>query len=135
MTAVLGTSFALHTRNTMAGIVHGRVQMSVQRRLPQGAEVMAAGGVHFRVWAPRRQRVAVVLESGERTQLDLHPEGNGYFSALVAAAKDGSRYRYQLDDDTKGYPDPASRFQPEGPHGPSQVVDPRNFRWTDTPWR
>src|SRR3954462_9271000 len=109
--------------------------MSVQRRLPQGAEVMAAGGVHFRVWAPRRQRAAVGLESADHTALALQPEGNGYFSALVAAAKDGSRYRYRLHYEAKGYSDPASRFQPEGPHGPSQVVDPRNFRWTDTPWR
>ena len=43
----------------------------------------------------------------------------------------GARYRYRLDGGTDTYPDPASRFQPEGPHGPSEVVDPAAFPWTD----
>ena len=55
----------------------------VQRRMPMGAEP-AGGGVHFRVWAPRRKRVSVVLE-GSRA-LSLEPEGNGYFSSVVESA-------------------------------------------------
>ena len=51
------------------------------------------------------------------------------------AARAGDRYQFQLDDDEKLYPDPASRFQPEGPHGPSEIVDPAAFRWTDADWR
>jgi maltooligosyltrehalose trehalohydrolase len=53
----------------------------------------------------------------------------------VGGAGDGSRYRYRLDLDNRLYPDPASRFQPEGPHGPSQVVDPSRFAWTDGAWK
>lgn len=103
-----------------------------QRRLAVGAEVLPEGGVHFRVWAPRRQRVAVVLEGGPATPLE--PEGQGYYSGRVAAARAGSLYRYQLDGG-RAFPDPASRFQPEGPHGPSQVIAPAAFHWTDSGWR
>jgi len=112
---------------------------TISRRLPVGAEVQPAAGVHFRVWAPRRKRVDVVLEqvpehtgSGPRTS-ELDAEGNGYFSGLVLDARVGSLYRYRLDGG-EAYPDPASRFQPDGPHGPSQVVDPAAFRWTDQDW-
>jgi maltooligosyltrehalose trehalohydrolase len=101
------------------------------RRLPIGAEVQAEGGVHFRVWAPRRKTVHVAHERGETP---LASEGNGYFSGLVASAGPGLAYRYRLDGGNT-FPDPASRFQPEGPHGPSQVVDPRAFEWNDASWR
>jgi maltooligosyltrehalose trehalohydrolase len=87
--------------------------------------------VSFRVWAPRRKRVEVVLESGAAT--NLHPESGGYFSAVLAQAGDGARYRFRLDGG-EAFPDPASRSQPEGPHGPSQVVDPSRFAWSDSTW-
>jgi maltooligosyltrehalose trehalohydrolase len=103
------------------------------RRLPVGAEVQPGRGVHFRVWAPRCQRVDVVLEGTAGTQA-LENEGNGYFSGMMGAAADGTRYRYRLDG-ANAFPDPASRFQPEGPHGPSQVVDPSRFAWNDRAWR
>jgi maltooligosyltrehalose trehalohydrolase len=102
------------------------------RRRPVGAEVGAANQTHFRVWAPRRRRVAVVLEAGRGG--DLAAEGNGYFSGVLAAGA-GSRYRFRLDGEDKLYPDPGSRFQPEGPHGPSEVVDPDTFAWTDADWK
>lgn len=100
---------------------------AVQRRLPVGAEIVETG-VHFRVWAPKRKHVALVYEGGETP---LHPEDGGYFSVLLDRAKAGWRYRYRLDGEETLYPDPASRYQPEGPHGPSEVVDPRAFTWTD----
>lgn len=102
------------------------------RRLPVGAETFEGGGVGFRVWAPKRQQVRLVLAS---ETLDLDPETNGYFSIFVEKARAGDLYRFRLDDDDYLYPDPASRFQPEGPHGPSQVIDPSAFRWTDSEWR
>jgi maltooligosyltrehalose trehalohydrolase len=108
------------------------------RRLPIGAEVLQAGGAHFRVWAPRRWRVEVALERprGDRPQLiPLDAEGNGYFSTFVASAAAGDLYRYRLDGEETLYPDPASRFQPDGPEGPSMIVDPAGFQWTDTDWR
>jgi maltooligosyltrehalose trehalohydrolase len=101
------------------------------RRLPVGAEVVPGGG-HFRVWAPRRERVDVVLE-GAGDPVPLAREETGYFSGLVPRAAAGSRYRYRLDGGG-AFPDPASRCQPEGPHGPSQVIDPGTFRWSDGRW-
>jgi maltooligosyltrehalose trehalohydrolase len=92
--------------------------------------------VHFRVWAPRRTRVRVVLErSGDRCDVPLEPEGNGYFSGATDEAGAGTLYRFRLDDDEALYPDPASRFQPRGPSGPSRIVDPSAFIWTDAAWR
>jgi maltooligosyltrehalose trehalohydrolase len=112
------------------------------RRIPVGADVVAQGGVHFRVWASKRQRVEVVLEGGPRHRpeaeplgIALEPEGAGYFSGLVADAGAGTLYYYRLDGETELYADPASRFQPEGPHGPSQVIDPSAFPWHDQHWR
>lgn len=110
-----------------------------RRRLPIGAEVMATGGVHFRVWAPYCKQVEVVLEygpaeKGQAMRVPLEAEANGYFSGLVLPAKNGSLYRFRLGDDPALYPDPASRFQPQGPHGPSQVIDPAAFAWTDAGW-
>jgi maltooligosyltrehalose trehalohydrolase len=103
------------------------------RRLPVGAEVQPGGGVDFRVWAPIRQRVEVVLDGG--SAIDLQAQGDGYFAALIEEAGAGTRYGYRLDGGEKAFPDPASRFQPEGPHGLSEVIDPSSFAWTDAAWR
>lgn len=102
----------------------------IQRRFPIGAEVQPHG-VHFRVWAPNSKTVGVVIDG------NCHPlqsESNGYFSLLVESAADGTDYLFQLNGG-KQLPDPVSRFQPEGPHGPSRIVDPNQFRWTDGEWR
>ena len=107
----------------------------VPRTLPVGAEPVV-GGVHFRVWAPRRREVEVVIEAEDRDRsFSLAPEENGYFSEFVLDIAPGALYRYRLDSGEKLYPDPASRFQPTGPHGPSQVIDPQSFSWTDGGWR
>src|SRR5437870_1889762 len=113
-----------------------RRRVSRNRRLPIGAEVVGPDGVHFRVWAPKRQRVRVVLEqqSGPAAIAELEAEAGGYFSRVVPQVRAGALYRFRLDDDDYLYPDPASRFQPEGPHGPSQVIDPAAFTWSDGGW-
>jgi maltooligosyltrehalose trehalohydrolase len=103
-----------------------------RRRLPVGAEPVDATTTHLRVWAPRASRVDVVTQSGQPTPLER--EDGGYFSGTIPASA-GDRYQLRLDDDERLYPDPASRFQPEGPHGPSAVVDPAAFRWTDAGWK
>jgi maltooligosyltrehalose trehalohydrolase len=86
--------------------------------------------------------VEVVLETGTASQpdrqtrsLQLEPEQDCYFSGHVPDAAAGTLYHYRLDSAADLYPDPASRFQPQGPHGPSQVIDPVRFRWTDDHWR
>jgi maltooligosyltrehalose trehalohydrolase len=105
----------------------------IRRRLPVGAEVVPGRGVHFRVWAPIRKAVEVVLGDGRTFPLAAEP--GGYFSGLVEGIGDGARYRLRLDGGDFLYPDPAARFSPEGPHGPSQVIDPTRFRWTDHDWK
>jgi maltooligosyltrehalose trehalohydrolase len=72
-----------------------------------------------------------VLISGSNREHELDREASGYFSGLVPGVDHGARYLLRVDDDSRPYPDPASRFQPEGPHGPSQVVDARRFGWQD----
>jgi maltooligosyltrehalose trehalohydrolase len=114
--------------------------MSIRRRLPIGAELTADGAAHFRVWAPKRRRVEVVFEGAQRAPaphapVTLEPEAGGYFAAPIPGVADGARYRFRLDGDSYLYPDPVSRFQPDGPHGPSQIVDPGRFAWTDGGWR
>jgi maltooligosyltrehalose trehalohydrolase len=99
------------------------------RRLPIGAEV-GQGGVHFRVWAPEHRRVTVAIE-GE-APLELEMQG-GHGSRFVPGLAAGTRYRFRIGDALVA--DPASRFQPDGPFGPSEVVDPSAFRWTDAAWR
>ena len=107
---------------------------SPRRRLAIGAEPLDAESTHFRVWAPAATRVAVVLgQDGGHVTTRLDAEGDGYFSG-VANARPGDRYRYRLDDAETLYPDPASRYQPDGPHGASAVVDAASFRWTDSAW-
>lgn len=101
------------------------------RRLPIGAEVQD-DGVHFRVWAPKRHRVEIVVEGGPT--IPMEGGADGYFSALATGLAVGARYRFRLDGEGP-YPDPASRSQPEGVDGPSQVVDPSAFAWTDSAWK
>ena len=91
--------------------------------------------MHFRVWAPKRRSVAVVIEGDNSTTVPLQAEADGYFAAAVPAAAAGTLYRFRLDDEQYLYPDPVSRFQPQGPHGPSQVIDPRGFEWSDNSWK
>jgi maltooligosyltrehalose trehalohydrolase len=107
--------------------------MQGHRRLPIGVEV-GEHGAHFRVWAPRRNNVAVVLETQQRT-VPLTAEKAGYFSGWIDNVRDGDLYRFRLDDESYLYPDPAARFQPEGPHGPSRVVDARRYHWSDGAWQ
>jgi maltooligosyltrehalose trehalohydrolase len=102
----------------------------VRRRLPIGAEVIE-GGVDFRVWAPACRSVTVVLEGAP---LPMRAEERGYFGLFVPRLGAGTRYRFQLDDSSDLAADPVSRSQPEGPFGPSQVVDPSAFAWTDHAW-
>jgi maltooligosyltrehalose trehalohydrolase len=85
-------------------------------------------GVMFRAWAPRCRTLDVVIEG--RRPLALTRQDDGLFEGVVPALPAGTRYQYRLDGE-RYRPDPASRFQPEGVHGPSMVVNPASFPWTD----
>ena len=110
--------------------------LHAQRRHPIGAEVIGKDETHFRVWAPKAREIDVVLEDGTSSEpifYPLTPEADGYFSGIANIGA-GTRYWFRVNSSEKFYPDPASRFQPDGPHGPSCIVDPRQFPWTNAQW-
>jgi len=106
------------------------------RKFPQGAEISDAG-VQYCVWAPQTDRVVVRITGADaraRTRaLVLSREPNGYHSGLDPAGAAGDRYQIELTEGAL-FPCPASRFQPDGVSGPSMVIDPGTFRWTDDSW-
>src|SRR3954471_876334 len=108
-----------------------------ERKLPIGAEVQTGGGAHFRVWAPESKTVSIEVYNPGSSQaagtFELEVEATGYFSGFVEEATAGSLYKIRLASGS--FPDPVSRFQPDGPHGPSQVIDFRAFKWSDQEWK
>jgi maltooligosyltrehalose trehalohydrolase len=100
-----------------------------------GASVIAERGVRFKVWAPRAEELSVKTWSGGGAcEIPLFKDTTGYFEGIADRMKEGDRYLYVLDHRAE-YPDPASRFQPEGVHAPSQVIDPSAFQWEDHGWK
>src|SRR5918999_113533 len=112
----------------------GMLSFAVQRRLPCGVEIQKNGQVHVRVWAPASRRLDVVDAGDHRRRWPLIVEGGGYHTALLPEGASLERYWFALDGE-RLRPDPCSRWQPEGPHGPSAIVDPAAFNWTDEGWR
>jgi maltooligosyltrehalose trehalohydrolase len=106
-----------------------------RHEMPFGAQVLHDGRVRFRLWAPAARRVELALESrsGPRT-LPLQAAGDGWHELVTGEAAAGARYRYSVGGETL-VPDPASRRNSQGVHGPSEVVDPESFAWTDDDWR
>ena len=103
--------------------------------MPFGAECFEDGAVRFRLWAPAVSRVELCLETaGMETLLPMEREQDGWFALVTDTAAPGRHYRYRIDGGQR-VPDPASRFQPQDVHGPSQVVDPATWDWTDANWR
>jgi maltooligosyltrehalose trehalohydrolase len=94
-----------------------------------GATVTDAGAT-FHLWASAQKHVTLVLENGP--ELPMTSFRDGLFTCEVPGGRAGQRYWYRLEQGLR--PDPASRFQPEGPLGPSQLVDSRTFVWTDQHW-
>lgn len=93
-------------------------------------------GIRFRVWSPTARSIdCIVLQSPSMPKSihPLEPTGEGYFIGTFTDIPIGACYQFRIDGQN-AYPDPASRFQPEGVHGPSQVVDPSEFLWTDADW-
>ncbi|MCJ7596971.1 MAG: malto-oligosyltrehalose trehalohydrolase [Desulfobacterales bacterium] len=97
-----------------------------------GACYAGGGRCRFRVWAPLAERVEVHLLSPPERVVPLQRDAKGYYQALLEEIDPGTQYLYRLNGE-KERSDPASRYQPQGIHGPSQVVDP-HFAWTDRSW-
>jgi len=115
------------------------MKSATARRYPIGAELIAPNQTHFRVWAPKAQDVDLVLEesaekNANRSFQPLERQDGGYFSGNANVGA-GTLYRFRVNKAEHFHPDPASRFQPHGPHGSSCVVDPTQFAWTDSKWR
>ena len=114
--------------------MHCHHDMPFGARLREGAD-----GVVFRLWAPAARQAEVAIETGGRAP-ELHParaDAQGWWECVVPHAAEGTPYRWRIDGQLL-VPDPASRHNPDGPHGPSVVVDPRQFEWdagwTGRPW-
>jgi len=104
-------------------------------KLDLGASPIGKDRVHFKVWAPRAGQVSVkTWRDGLPREVPLSRHDAGYYEGTAEQMTEGNRYVYLLDHGAE-YPDPASRFQPEGVHAPSQVVDPSLFQWEDQDWK
>lgn len=105
---------------------------AIGRRMAFGAE-LSAGGASFRLWAPGHDRVTLAID-GRRVA--MRPAGGpGWFAAEVDGVGAGTRYGFHIGDAAALLPDPASRWQPDGPHGASALVDPDACAWSDAGWR
>jgi len=109
--------------------------MKRRHSMPFGAECRD-GEVRFRLWAPAAQQVELCLpEPGRQcTRLPMLKCDGGWYELITDAAHSGSRYHFRVND-SQVVPDPASRFQPQDVHGPSEVIDPTEFDWQDESWR
>jgi maltooligosyltrehalose trehalohydrolase len=123
-------------RNESSDTLEGGAPSDMNNRsFSQGAEI-TAHGVSFRTWATRKKNLSVVILDSRQNLIRETPlewEPSGYASLLDLEAASGTLYQYRVDGQL--LPDPASRFQPRGVHGPSQVIDPRSFTWTDQEWK
>lgn len=104
----------------------------MRNEITLGATYLGDGRCKWLVWAPLAHTIDVHMLSPKERVVSMIPQGRGYHQAIVEGVQPGSRYVYRLDGDMVR-PDPVSRFQPDGVHGPSQVVDPA-FLWSDGCW-
>ena len=101
--------------------------------MPFGAE-MAGGGTRFRLWAPAQPRVRLELGKDTPRVVDMAPEEGGWHAARIEGVAAGTPYAFRLES-CERVPDPAARANPWDVNGPSAVVDPRAFEWTDDAWQ
>jgi len=101
---------------------------------PLGATPLPGQGSRFVVWAPAAEELSVHIVGDNDRVLPMQKSDSGYFETEIKKLGPDARYFYRFGDGRE-LPDPASRFQPEGVHGPSQVIDLKDFKWTDSSWR
>ena len=102
--------------------------------MPFGARAAASGGIRFSLWAPGLDTVALELGLEPGAPQAMEKEASGFHSVTVPRAKAGDLYRFLLPNGLR-VPDPASRFNPQDVHGPSQVIDPCAYSWRNPEWR
>jgi maltooligosyltrehalose trehalohydrolase len=103
-----------------------------KRRLSGGVELQGADSAHVRVWAPACREVEFAIDGGACHPLERGSDG--FFEGTVSGVAAGTRYWFRLNRQ-RLRADPVSRYQPDGPNGPSAIVDPGLFVWTDREWR
>ncbi len=112
--------------------------MRSKYEMPFGAECRDDGTVRFRLWAPKAESVSLRLISshpgGDPRDLPMPRDSHGWHEIITDAASAGTQYQFVIDGG-QAVPDPASRFQPAGVHGASEVIDPSAYEWHDTAWR
>jgi maltooligosyltrehalose trehalohydrolase len=109
-------------------------ERDVRRRLSGGVEPQPDGTAHARVWAPACTTIDLVLDADRSRAFPLARQEDGFFEGQIDGLAVSDRYWFRIDGD-RLRPDPVSRWQPDGPHGPSAIVDPTAFQWSDGDWR
>jgi maltooligosyltrehalose trehalohydrolase len=110
------------------------MQKSLNSR-SQGADLVEGGGVRYRTWAPGKERMEVVIHGTDHPAahtITLENCEDCYFSGIDERGQAGDLYKYRFEN--QQWPDPASRFNPNGVHGSSQIIDPWSYQWRDTGW-
>jgi maltooligosyltrehalose trehalohydrolase len=102
-------------------------------KLRFGASVVEGGEVEFRVWAPKLSTLALRILDGNQRTIPMAQSRDSEFSCTISDVVEGTDYVFVLEGD-RVRPDPVSRWQPHGVHGPSRIVDPRSFPWSDAGW-
>jgi maltooligosyltrehalose trehalohydrolase len=114
--------------------VNAKQNMEGKIYQPIGAFAHSDGSCDFKLWCPMAKQVVVQLVHPQSMEIAMQVYEYGYWHIKVENCRAGTRYFYKVDD-KKPFPDPASRFQPEGVHGPSEVVDFSSFTWEDGDWK
>ncbi len=105
----------------------------MDKDIPPPGAFPTDAGVRYRVWAPEKRSVEALINGGERT-VALQPADGGFFEGIDGAGRAGDLYKLRLDgDEGQTFPDPLSRYQPEGVHGPSMVIRPGTYFWQHEP--
>ena len=113
-----------------------RINQTHRIVLPQGAELVAEG-VLYRVWAPDKRSVEVEVKNettGQQARVPLRLDASGYFDGIHHKGRAGDTYQFRVNGD-RLLPDPSSRWQPDGVHGKSMVIDPCHYEWNDSEWQ
>lgn len=132
LAGVMGILQAKAAQSASAPSNESERRRSRTHNMPFGAELQPDGTVRFALWAPSVDAVSLVLED-TGAHAPMTPTGDGWFRVTTSQAHAGSRYRFALPDGLT-VPDPASRYQPDDVHGPSEVIDPGAHVWTDAGW-